>query len=151
MTSQVFKFHLELYVTLLTVVLILLCFMSAAKAVALLPPLVGSASGLGKPAWKCSITQFTRFVTFTQISMLVYEIRAGEIAPHGWFLHGEVFLQYSTVDLLKKTKHLLSWFVNCIFLSITTVPVRHKASCSVFRYFQPKGRWLTQSLHFIHA
>ncbi len=56
MTSQVFKFHLELYVTLLTVVLILLCFMSSAKAVALLPPLAGSASGLGKPAWEYSIT-----------------------------------------------------------------------------------------------
>lgn len=49
MTSQVFKFHLELYVTLLTVVLILLRFMRLAKAIALLPPLVGSSLGLWKP------------------------------------------------------------------------------------------------------
>lgn len=50
MTSQVFKFHLELYVTLPTVVLILLCFMSLAKAIALLPPLVGNSLGLWKLA-----------------------------------------------------------------------------------------------------
>jgi len=48
MTSQVFKFHLELYVALLTVVLILLCFVHLAKGIALLPPLVGSSLGLWK-------------------------------------------------------------------------------------------------------
>lgn len=52
MTSQVFKFHLELYVTLLTVVLILLCFMHLAKATALLSPLVGSSLGQWKLVFK---------------------------------------------------------------------------------------------------
>lgn len=79
MTSQVFKFHLELYVTLLTVVLILilLCFMRLAKAIALLPPLVGSSLG----SWKC--------VCVSEYSIYLYICRRSHRYLHLYIKQGD--------------------------------------------------------------